>query len=37
MNNKEGKALKNLYGNLVFINSIIPGGGHHGAYLAKKF
>ena len=36
-NNKEGKAFKNLYGNPVFINFIIPGGGYHGARLAKKF
>ena len=36
-NNKEGKALKNLYGNPVSINFIIPGGGRYGACLAKEF
>ena len=35
-NNKEGKAFKDLYGNLIFINFIIPGGGRHGTCLAKK-
>ena len=35
-NSKEGKALKNSYGNLVSIDSIVPGGGRHGAYLAKE-
>ena len=35
-NNKESKAFKNLYKNLIFINFIIPGGRRHGAYLAKK-
>ena len=35
-NNKKGKAFKNLYKNPVSINSIIPGGGRHGARLAKK-
>ena len=37
MNNKEGKAFKDFYGNLVFIDFIIPGGGRHGVYLAKEF
>ena len=37
MNNKEGKALKNFYRNLIFINFIIPGGGRHGTYLIKEF
>ena len=35
-NNKEDKAFTNSYGNLVSINSIVPGGGRHGARLAKK-
>ena len=37
MNNKKGKALKDSYENLISINFIIPGGGRHGAYLAKEF
>ena len=37
MNNKEGKAFKDSYGNLIFINFIIPGGGRHGVYLTKEF
>ena len=36
-NNKKGKALIDSYKNPVSINFIIPGGGRHGAYLAKKF
>ena len=36
-NNKKGKAFKDLYGNLIFIDFIIPGGGRHGACLAKEF
>ena len=35
-NSKEGKAFKDLYGNLVSINFIIPGGGCHGAYFVKE-
>ena len=35
-NNKEGKAFKNLYKNLVFINFIIPGGGRHGVCFTKE-
>ena len=37
MNNKEGKALKDLHRNLIFINFIIPGGGRYGACLIKEF
>ena len=36
-NNKNSKALKDLYKNLIFINFIIPGGGRYGACLAKEF
>ena len=36
-NNKKGKALINFYKNLVFIDFIIPEGGHHGIYLTKEF
>ena len=36
-NNKEGKAFKNSYENLIFIDFIIPGGGYYGAYLTKEF
>ena len=35
-NNKKGKAFKDLHKNLISINFIIPRGGRHGAYLAKK-
>ena len=37
INNKKGKAFKNSYGNLIFINIIIPGGGYYNAYLIKEF
>ena len=36
-NSKEGKALTDSYRNLVSINFIVPGGGRHGACLAKEF
>ena len=36
-NNKEGKAFKNSYGNLVFIDFIVPGGGRYSARLVKEF
>ena len=35
-NNKEGKAFKDFYGNLVFIDFIVPRGGRHGACFAKE-
>ena len=37
VNNKKGKAFKNSYGNLVFINFIVPGGRRHGARFVKEF
>ena len=37
VNNKKNKAFKDLYKNLVSIDSIIPGGRRCGACLVKEF